>query len=123
MIGFEFLGEPACRLFIIAAVAGIVLDVASGLLQAIKNGDLSSEKMRVGLWHKCGFLGLIVLGIYVQWVEGFADVSAYLGFDFPSANAVCLYIIVTEIISIIENLKKISPEIDIPSIKHESGDQ
>ena len=123
MIGFEFLGDPVCRLFIIAAVTGIVLDVVSGLLQAIKNGELSSEKMRVGLWHKCGFLGLIVLGIYVQWVEGFADVSAYFGFDFPSVNAVCLYIIGTEVLSIIENLKKITPEIDIPNIKHEGEGQ
>lgn len=117
-MGFEFLADPSCRLFIVAALLGILFDVISGLLQAIKNGELSSEKMRVGLWHKCGFICLIILGLYVQWVEGFADVDAYLGFDFPSAQAVCLYIIVTEIISIVENLKKLTPEIKIPQIEN-----
>lgn len=108
----EFLMDPVIRLFIIAALVGMLFDIVSGFLQAIKNGILSSEKMRVGLWHKCGFIGLIVLGIYVQWVEVFAEISAFLGFDFPSIQAVCLYIIGTEVVSIIENLKKLTPEIE-----------
>ena len=108
----EFLADPVIRLFICAAFVGMLFDILSGFLQALKNGELSSEKMRIGLWHKCGFICLIALGVYVQWVETFSDVSSFLGFDFPSVQAVCLYIIVTEIISIIENLKKLTPEID-----------
>ena len=107
----DFLGDLSTRVLIIAAIVGIVLDVLTGLARAIMHNELSSEKMRMGLWHKCGFLGLIVLGIYMQWVEIVANISDYLGFAVPTCAGVCVYIIATECISIAENLKGINPEI------------
>lgn len=102
----------ANRLFIIAACLGILFDIVSGFLLAVKNGTVSSEKMRLGLWHKSGFIGLIVLAIYLQWVQGIADISTYLPFELPTVFAVCTYIVMTEVISILENLKGFTPEIE-----------
>lgn len=121
----DFLGETSTRLLIIAAMVGIVLDVISGLSRAAMQGELSSEKMRLGLWHKCGFLGLIILGVYMQWVQGVADINSYLGFSIPTCAAICVYIIGTECISIAENLRGINPEIgdspigDLTDRKHD----
>lgn len=108
---FEFLGDATVRVLIVAALVGIVFDILVGLARAASKHELSSEKMRIGLWHKCGFLGLIVLGIYLQWVELVGDISSYLGFSVPTCSMVCVYIIATECISIAENLKDINPEI------------
>ena len=107
----DFLLSIPCRTMIFAACLGMLLDIASGLAQAAKNHCLSSEAMRQGLWHKAGFLGLIILGGYVEWVQGMADISDYLGFTFPSLACVCIYIIVTEVVSIAENLKLINSDI------------
>lgn len=110
--GLEFLGDMSTRLLIAAAFAGMLLDIASGFAQAVKNDELSSEKMRLGLWHKCGFAGLIVLGIYLQWVQNLADISSYIGMTIPTTAALCIYIVACEVISIKENLSRLNPQID-----------
>ena len=110
--GLEFMGDMSTRLLILAAFAGMLLDIASGFAQAVKNDELSSEKMRLGLWHKCGFAGLIILGIYLQWVQNLADISSYIGMTIPTTAAICVYIVACEVISIKENLSKLNPQID-----------
>ena len=107
----ELFLEPQTKILVFATFAGILLDVISGVAQAIKNNELSSEIMRLGLWHKCGFVGLMVLGAYVEWVQNITDINTAIGFTFPTFIGICIYIIGTEIVSIIENLKRINPEI------------
>lgn len=107
----EMFLEPQTKILVFATFAGILLDVISGVAQAVKNKELSSEVMRLGLWHKCGFVGLMVLGAYVEWVQGITDISAAIGFTIPTLAAICVYIIGTEVVSIIENLKQMNPEI------------
>lgn len=83
----------------------IGLDFVSGFAQAISNKEVSSEKLRKGLFHKCGFMLAIVLGILCEISMRFID----LGFDFPICIAVCGYIILAELVSILENIGKLSP--------------
>lgn len=116
-MGLEFLTVATTRILICAALAGIVLDVVSGLARAVMHKELSSEKMRLGLWHKAGFVGLIILGAYVEWVQGVMDVSSYIGFTLPTLGAICIYIVITEIISITENLIGLNPEIANSPVK------
>lgn len=85
----------------------IVLDLIFGFAGAIKNKDVQSEKLRKGLWHKAGFAGLIILAYVLQFTTRFLD----LGFDVPAVDAVCVYIIVTEAVSIVENLCVLNPDI------------
>ena len=112
MYGLEFLGVMPTPLLILAAVIAMILDIVSGFLRAAKNNEISSEKMRIGLWHKTGFCGIIILGIYLQWVQALTEISSYIGVDIPTTGALCVYIIACEVVSIRENLANINPEID-----------
>lgn len=92
---------------VIITIVAMILDIITGFASALKNADLSSSKMRQGLWHKAGFCGLLILAYMVQ----FAMAHMELGLDFPAVDAVCVWIVVTEIVSIIENLCIINPAI------------
>jgi len=114
MTGFEFLADHTTQVLIIAAFIGMALDFASGFANAAMKHEISSEKMRLGLWHKISFAGAILLGVYVQWVMSISDISLYLGFSVPATSVICIIICAIEVTSIYENLKKINP--DIPQI-------
>lgn len=85
----------------------IVMDLATGIMQAVANKTLDSTKMRAGLWHKCGFIMAVILAALVEWAMQFID----LGFPLPLFVPVCVFIILTEIVSIFENVCKLSPEL------------
>lgn len=91
---------------IIITLLFIMFDFTSGFVQACANRNVSSTKLREGLFHKCGFIFAICFGILCEWSMQFID----LGFDVPIATAICVYIILTEITSILENLGNLSPE-------------
>lgn len=85
----------------------IVLDLIFGFIGAVKEKKVNSEKLRQGLWHKSGFIGLICLGYIIE----FASTKIELGFEIPTVLGICIYIIVTEIISIFENLCILNPNL------------
>lgn len=86
----------------------IVGDYISGVIRAAKNKELSSTKMRLGLWHKAGFIGAMALGYACQLAVKYdllpTSFSAVFG-------GVCVYVIITEAISIFENFCSLSPEL------------
>lgn len=114
MTGFEFLADHTTQILMAAAVVGMVLDFVFGFANACMHHEVSSEKMRVGLWHKVSFVGAIILGVYLQWVESVGHISAYLGVDVPAVSVICVIICAIEAVSIFENLKKMNP--DIPDL-------
>lgn len=63
--------------------------------------------MREGLFHKCGSVLCILFGILTDYAQTFVD----LGITLPIAATICVYIILMEIGSIIENVCTINPEI------------
>lgn len=93
----------------VLAITGvlIVLDVVVGFAGAVKRHDVRSSKLRDGLWHKAGFVGLIALAYVIEYAAAFAD----LGFEVPTVLAVCAYVMVTEIASVFENLCVLNPEL------------
>lgn len=93
----------------IAAIvaAFVVMDIVTGVMQAIANKTLDSSKMRAGLWHKCGFFMTVILAALVEWAMQFID----LGFTLPLFVPVCVFIILTEIVSTFENVCHLSPEL------------
>ncbi len=94
------------QIIIVAAIM-MVLDVVFGFAGAVCQKDIQSEKLRNGLWHKAGFVGLIVLAYVIEYTAQYAD----LGFDVPTVLAVCIYVIVTEIVSVFENLCVLNPHL------------
>lgn len=85
----------------------IVFDVLTGFVGACKNHCVDSCKMKDGLFHKCGFLLTIVFSCLCEYATLYID----LGFTIPVQSAVCVFIIGIEIISNLENIVKISPEL------------
>ena len=92
---------------IIVCCLFMVLDIVTGFIGAVVNNCVDSKKMKAGLWHKCGFLLAIIFGILCEWASSFMD----LGFSLPVQTAVCGFIVFIEIVSNLENLCKISPEL------------
>lgn len=85
----------------------MVADVVSGIAKAVKEENLSSKKAREGMWHKAGFIGLIVLSELLELATKFS----LLTFDVPALAIICSFIIFSESLSIFENLVAINPEI------------
>lgn len=93
---------------IIIACCFMLLDVITGFVQAVANKEISSTIMKQGLFHKCGFMLAIVFGCLCEYAMLYVN----LGLTAPIQDAVCVYIITLEIISVIENLAKISPTLN-----------
>lgn len=85
----------------------IVMDYLTGLAKAIKDRDVSSEKMRQGLWHKSAYLIVILLAEILEHGQSVVD----MGFTVPIITPACVYIIITETASIIENVGQLNPEL------------
>lgn len=92
---------------LIVTLVMIVLDIVFGFAGTVKQKDIQSDKLRNGLWHKAGFVGLVFLAYVIQYAAAHADP----GFEVPTVLAVCVYIIVTEIVSVFENLCILNPEL------------
>lgn len=85
----------------------MLLDVVTGLVKSFKEKNYQSSIMRLGLWHKCGNILLIMFAIMVDYSQMYIDI----GVSIPIIEPVCSYIILNEIGSIIENLSMINPEL------------
>lgn len=90
-------------------LALVVIDFATGIIYAIKQGEFSSSIMREGLLHKGTYLIAIFLCEIVKYLSGYLE----LGFIVPNeiTALACVWIALTEIGSILENIVKINPEL------------
>lgn len=89
------------------AVAFMMVDVFTGILKAVKNKELSSTRAREGIYKKASFILFIAFGYLADYAMGYVD----LGFNFPAAATICMLIILTEAISVLENLGQINPDL------------
>lgn len=85
----------------------IIMDYGTGIANAIMHNQMSSGKMRNGLWHKFAYIVVICTAILIelgtQWID--------LGFELPLVAPVLVSIALIEITSILENCVKINPEL------------
>lgn len=102
----------------------IALDLITGYTKGIVTNSLSSKVLRTGLYHKIGFLFVLVLAKMVEESQQFLSDN-----NIPIILPVCVYICLTEVTSIVENIAIINPKI-IPSkilkilnIKEENEDE
>lgn len=92
---------------IIIALIFNALDLITGIITAVKNKDIQSSKLRDGLFKKVGF----ILCYFVAWLID-TD-GALIGFQLgaPILPTIILYVCTTELVSILENICNINPDI------------
>lgn len=74
----------------------MLIDIITGYIQSLINKNTDSSIMREGLMHKCLLIIIIILGFIIEFAFSLKAVSI----------AICMYIVVMELTSILENLKK-----------------
>lgn len=89
------------------ALAFMVIDVFTGVLKAVKNKELNSTKAREGIYKKASFFLFIAFGYLADYAMDYVN----MGFNFPAAATICTLVIVTEAISVLENLGQINPDL------------
>lgn len=91
-------------LFVIPLVFNI-LDIITGFTAAVANQNVSSSAMREGLFHKLGFIFALILAALLQYASGLLD----FGVEIPTLGAVAVFVVLTEAVSILENIAKMNP--------------
>lgn len=92
---------------VIIALVFNTVDIASGIISAIKNKDISSSKLRDGLFKKVGF----ILCYFVAWLVDTQGNKIGFQFSVDILPIIILYVCTTELVSIIENICKINTDI------------
>lgn len=84
-----------------------IFDLISGIFVAIKQKDLQSCKLRDGIFKKFGFIFCYVLAYLID------NFGEEIGFKLSVSilPAVIAYVVFTEVISIIENITKLNPDL------------
>lgn len=84
------------------------LDLVTGIVGAIRTGgQIKSSKLRDGLFKKVGFIFCYALGVAINYAENFL----ILPYGVDLVPVFCTYAIITEVVSIIENISKINSDI------------
>lgn len=80
----------------------MLVDILTGFVNAWRNHDIQSSKLRDGIVHKFGEIIIIVLAIFLQFSIGLPkEVTMFAS----------VYIIIMEIISILENVSKMGVQV------------
>lgn len=84
------------------------LDLVTGIVGAIRCGEqIKSTKLRDGLFKKVGFIFCYTLCIAINYAESYLT----LPFGVDLVPVICTYTIITEVVSIVENISKINPDL------------
>ena len=108
-------------LVVLAAV--MVIDYMSGMLKAWGNDELSSKVGLKGIIKKLCYLMLVCVAGVVDWLifSGLKQVGISLNFGFCFGLIVVIWLIINELISILENLEALHvpmPTFLVNIIKH-----
>ena len=85
----------------------VIIDFVSGVAAAASKGDVSSQAMRGGLWHKFAY----VLIMFTAAVVDEMCTHINIGISAPIFIPVCTGICFIEVTSTLENCIKLNPKI------------
>ena len=93
--------------FLEAAGAVVLLDFISGFAKAVYTHSVASSKMRDGLFHKFAYVLIVALCILLDYVQA----KVNLGTHVPLVLIACGYIVITDIVSFVENVSAFNLQI------------
>lgn len=86
--------------YVIVCFALILMDIATGIMKAVYVGDFSSRGLRQGGLRKLSEMVLVILGMGLEYVQTVWGIET----PFPATSIIGAYIVIMEIVSILENL-------------------
>lgn len=97
---------------IVAPMVMACLDLASGYLAAMHNGEVNSTLMFEGLFKKLSEVLAIVVAKATEFaITVFGAAELGMNPSIPVCTAVCIFITVYELVSVVENIGKMNPTI------------
>lgn len=102
-----YLGHLVIPVIILSVV--MLLDYGTGIAKAWVNGNLSSKVGILGILKKLGYLVIVAVGMIIDWIikAGITQLHINLQFDFLFAIIVIIWLVLNELISILENVAAI----------------
>lgn len=98
---------------VLVLVAVMVIDYATGMISAYKNGQIESKVGLLGILKKVSYLVLVAVGGVVDYLicSGLATAGFDFGVTYCCGLIVCVWLIINELISILENLSELGTPI------------
>lgn len=99
---------------LIFLIAVMILDYITGMISAYNSKELSSRQGITGIFKKTGYLCLVAVGITVDYIinSALASLGIASNISMMFGLIVTIWLIINELISILENLTKL--EVPIP---------
>ena len=94
---------------IVVLLIAMIIDYATGMISAWHKAELSSKKGVFGIVKKVSYLGLVCVGMGVDWLiySGLHSIGIDLGYTIFFGLLVTIWLVINELISILENLRVI----------------
>lgn len=93
----------------------IIMDIVCGVVAALRNRELSSSIARDGMYNKIGEAMFLLIGIIANEILAIPPFDT-IGISPNIAYLIAVYIAWAELISILENICKINPELPFTKI-------
>lgn len=100
---------------IIMLVFAMLVDYITGMSAAWYNSELSSKKGIKGIVKKVSYLALVVVAMIIDWLIscGLQQINVNIKYSVFFAVLVAVWLIINELISVLENLSRMG--VPIPS--------
>lgn len=102
----HYLGIVAVPIIIL--IVAMIIDYVTGMLSAWLNAELSSKKGIKGIVKKVSYLALVAVAMIVDWLIccGLQQINVDIKYTVFFAVLVAVWLIINELISVLENLAK-----------------
>ena len=93
---------------IIILIIAMIIDYVTGMMSAWLNSELSSKKGIKGIVKKISYLALVAVAMIVDWLifQGLQQINVDLNYSVFFAILVTVWLIINELISVLENLSR-----------------
>ena len=93
---------------IIILIVAMIIDYVTGMLSAWLNAELSSKKGIKGIVKKVSYLALVAVAMIVDWLIccGLQQINVDIKYTVFFAVLVAVWLIINELISVLENLSR-----------------
>ena len=93
---------------IIILIVAMIIDYVTGMMSAWLNSELSSKKGIKGIVKKISYLALVAVAMIVDWLifQGLQQINVDLHYSVFFAVLVAVWLIINELISVLENLSR-----------------